>query len=285
MRSRISRFAATAVGVVVLLWAVIVGVLLLQEDTLVYQAGWSRQGLDTTLAPGWSRVRIPTSDGLTLDAVVAAPEGRHRMTVLYFHGNAASIWSGQLRDKLLGYQRLGFQVLAIDYRGYAYNEGEPSEAGLRDDGLAAWRYAVDSLGVPPDHLIVHGMSLGSGVAAAVAATHPPRLLILDGAYTSMPDVARAMYPFIPARSLMRNQYPTLARLDSLRSPVLVVHALDDAVIPFENGLKLFAAAREPKYFLQVSRGHVEGAFGDPAAFGVMLDSILRSPPRVELPVH
>ena len=272
---RLVPYAATAVGIVALLWAVIVGVLLLQEDTIVYQAGWSRTGLDTTLAPGWIRVRVPTTDGLTLDAVLAAPEGRHRMTVLYFHGNAASIWSGQLRDKLIGYQRLGFQVLAIDYRGYAFNAGTPSERGLRDDGLAAWQYAVDSLHLPPDHLIVHGMSLGSGVAAAVAVTHPPRLLILDGAYTSMPDVARELYPFIPAGLLMRNQYPTLARLDSLRAPVLVVHALNDQVIPYENGLRLFAAAREPKYFLQMSRGHVEGAFGDPAAFGGMLDSILR----------
>ena len=273
--SRLVPFAATAVGIVALLWVVIVGVLLLQEDTLVYQAGWSRKGLDTTLAPGWIRVRVPSSDGLTLDAVLAAPLGRHRMTVLYFHGNAASIWSGQLRDKLLGYQRLGFQVLAIDYRGYAYNGGTPSEAGLREDGLAAWQYAVDSLHIPPDHLIVHGMSLGSGVAAAVAVTHPPRLLILDGAYTSMPDVAREMYPFIPAGLLMRNRFPTLARLDSLRAPVLVVHALNDEVIPYDNGLRLFAAAREPKYFLQMSRGHVAGAFGDPPAFGRMLDSILR----------
>jgi fermentation-respiration switch protein FrsA (DUF1100 family) len=272
---RALHFAATALGLVALLWVVIVGVLLVQEDTIVYQAGWSRVGLDTTLAPGWRRIRVPTTDGLTLDGVVAAPEGRHRMTVLYFHGNAASIWSGQLRDKLRGYQRLGYQVLAIDYRGYAYNAGAPSERGLRDDGLAAWRFALDSLAVPPDRVILHGMSLGSGVAAAVAVVHPPRLLILDGAYTSIPDVAGELYPFIPARFLMRNRYPTLARLDSLRAPVLVVHALDDGVIPYDNGLRLFAAAREPKYFLQMSRGHVEGAFGDPAAFGAILDSILR----------
>jgi pimeloyl-ACP methyl ester carboxylesterase len=273
--SRLLPFAATAIGIVALLWVVVVGVLLLQEDTIVYEVAWSRRGLDTTLAPGWTRLRVPTTDGLMLDAVLAEPAGRHRMTVLYFHGNAASIWSGQLRDKLLGYQRLGFQVLAIDYRGYAYNAGEPSERGLREDGLAAWQYAVDSLRLAPDHLIVHGMSLGSGVAAAVAVTHPPRLLILDGAYTSMPDVAGAMYPFIPARLLMRNRYPTLARLDSLRAPLLVVHALNDEVIPYDNGLRLFAAAREPKYFLQMSRGHVAGAFGDPPAFARMLDSILR----------
>lgn len=272
---RLLRAIATAAGVVALLWVVIVGVLLVQEDTLVYQAGWSRVGVDTTLAPGWRRVRVPTTDGLTLDAVLAAPEGRHRLTVLYFHGNAASIWSGQLRDKLRGYQRLGFQVLAIDYRGYAFNDGAPTERGVHDDGLAAWRFAVDSLRVPPDRLILHGMSLGSGVAAAVAVAHPPRLLILDGAYTSMPDVAAAAYPFVPARLLMRNRFPTLARLDSLRSPVLIVHALNDEVIPYDNGLRLYAAAREPKYFLQMSRGHVEGAFGDPAAFGGMLDSILR----------
>jgi len=267
--------AGIAVGLLGVLWVVICGVLLAQEDTIVYQVQWSRQALDTTLAPGWRRVSIPTTDGLTLDGVVASPRGAAKGTVLYFHGNAASIWSGQLHDKLLGYQQLGFRVLAFDYRGYGFNAGTPSERGLRDDGLAAWAFLIDSLRIPADSRLLHGMSLGSGVAAAVAVVHPPRLLILDGAYTSMPDVAAEQYPFIPTRILMRNVYPTLARLDSIHAPVLIVHATNDAVIPIRNGERLFAAAREPKHFLPMSRGHVAGAFGDPGRFGALLDSILR----------
>ena len=258
-----------------LCWTVIVGVLLVQEDTIVYQAGWSRVGTDTTLMAGWKRVRIPNSEGPALDAVVATPRGAPRATVLYFHGNAASIWSGQVREKVVAYQRLGYRVVAADYRGYGCNDGAPSEAGLLADAGAVWAYTRDSLEVPAGSIVLHGMSLGSGVAAALAVIHPPRLLILDGAYTSMPDIAAEEYPFVPARLLMRNRYPTLARLDSLRSPLLIVHAENDEVIPFAHGERLFAAAREPKAFVVMDRGHVAGAFGDLRRFGGVLDSMLR----------
>lgn len=271
---RAKHLLLTGAALLGVLWVVFTGVLLMQEDTIVYQVGWSRQGLDATLAPGWQRVRVPTSDGLRLDALVAEADGRSRMTVLYFHGNAASIWSGQVRDKVIAYQRMGFAVLAVDYRGYGVNEGSPSEAGLLADAEGAWSYAVDSLQIPPERIVIHGMSLGSGVAAALAVRHPPRLLILDGAYTSMPDVASAQYPFIPARLLMRNNFPTLARLDSLNSAVLIVHARNDDVIPFTNGERLFAAAKGPKAFLEMSRGHVAGAFGDARRFREVLDTIL-----------
>jgi fermentation-respiration switch protein FrsA (DUF1100 family) len=257
-----------------LLWVVVVGVLLVQEDAIVYQAGWSRVGIDTTLLPGWRRVRIPQADGPALDALVADPGNPARGTVIYFHGNAASIWSDQVREKVRAYQRLGYRVVAADYRGYGVNAGSPSEAGLLADARAVWEYTRDSLHADPGTVLIHGMSLGSGVAAALAVLHPPRLLILDGAFTSMPDVAAEEYPFVPARLLMRNTFPTLARLDSLRAPVLIVHARNDDVIPPHHGARLFAQAREPKGFLATDRGHVAGAFADAARFGVVLDSLL-----------
>ena len=248
-----------------------------QEQDQVYAAQWSRSGLDTTLARGWRRVRLTTTDGLKLDAVIAAPAGVPRATVLYLHGNAASIWSGQVREKLRAYQELGYRVLALDYRGYGYNEGSPSEAGLYLDALTGARFAEESLGIAPSALVIHGMSLGSGVAAAVAVARPPRLLILDGAYTSLPDIAADHYPWIPARLLMRNRYPTLARLDSLRSPVLIVHAVDDVIIPFKFGERLAAATRTPTWFLPTTGGHVAGAFADVTRFGWMLEGILTPP--------
>lgn len=274
MRAEPRRTLLIALGLAGLLYTIPVAVLLVREQELVYAARWSRSGIDTTLAAGWRRVQIHGTDGQLLDAVVATPRGPPRGSVLYLHGNAASIWSGQVRDKLSTYQRMGYQVLAIDYRGYGVNAGTPSEGGLIADGLAGARYAEDSLRVPPGELVIHGMSLGSGVAAAVAVARPPRLLILDGAFTSLPDVGAEVYPWIPVRWLMRNRFPTLARLDSLRTPLLLVHATNDEVIPFSNGQRLAAAGYTPLRVLNPAGGHVAGAFGDLPAFRQVLDSML-----------
>jgi uncharacterized protein len=277
LRAEAFRFAATAVGICAAAYVVVVVLLLFRENEMVYQAAYSRREVDTTLARGWQRLALTANDGQRLDAILALPAAAPRATVLYFHGNAASIWSGQVREKLAHYQLLGYRVLATDYRGYGVNDGTPNERAVGEDARAAARFAIDSLQVPAESLIYHGMSLGSGVAAALAVRHPPRLLILDGAYTSLPDVAAEQYPWVPVRLLMRNRFPTLARLDSISSPVLIVHAVNDDVIPFDHSERLAAATKSPTWVLRTVGGHVNGAFADPQRFGWALEGILTPP--------
>lgn len=277
MRTEAFRTALIAVGVVATFYVAVVGTLIVREDAFVYAADYSRRGMDTSLVGGWTRLSLTAEDGTRLDAILAEPGSVPRATVVYFHGNAASIWSGQVREKLQQYQRLGYRVIAVDYRGYGENGGSPSEAGLVLDGEAAVRFAVDSLRVRPDSLVIHGMSLGSGVAAAVAVRHPPRLLVLDGAFTSLPDVAAELYRWVPVRAVMRNRFPTLARLDSIHVPILIVHAVNDEVIPFHFGEQLAASTKSPTWFLRTAGGHVPGAFADPERFGWALEGILTPP--------
>ncbi len=277
LRADSLRTGAVALGVVATIYLGLVAILLSRESGMVYAPEYSRRGMDTTVAERWERITVPTTDGLRLDGVVASPVSAPRATVIYFHGNAASIWSGQVRDKLIAYQRLGYRVVAVDYRGYGRNSGSPNESGLMRDGEAAIRYAVEALHVPRDSLILHGMSLGSGLAAAMAVRHPPRLLILDGAYTSLPDVAAEGFSWVPVHLLMRNRFNTLVRLDSIRAPILVVHAVNDEVIPFHFGETLAASTHSPTWFLRTGGGHVAGAFADPEQFGWTLEGILTPP--------
>lgn len=261
-------------GVIALLYVIVVVMLLAQEREIIYAARWSRRGLVVRTEAGQRVIQLRTSDGLRLDAILAEPAEAPKGTVLYLHGNATSIWSDQIRAKLSAYQHLGYRVLVLDYRGYGRSEGEPSEAGLVTDALAGARWLAESLAVGPAELVIHGMSLGSGVAASLAVQRPPRLLILDGAYPSLPDVAAEAYPWIPVRLLMRNRFNTLARLDSITAPVLHVHARNDDVIPYRFGERLAAAGTMPRVFLTTEGGHVAGAFAETGRFGAVLDSML-----------
>lgn len=277
-RTELTRKLLVALIALGIGYLVVMIVLLIKEPDIVFAAEQSREEMDTRLETGWRVAQLQASDDVHVEAIVATPERDPRGTVLYLHGNATSIWSPQIRRKLRTYQRMGYRVVAVEYRGFGRAEGTPTEAGLIDDGLAAARFAEDSLGVPAQQLIIHGMSLGTGVAAAIAARRSPKLLILDGAFTSLPEIAREIFPFFPFASLLKNRFDTRRRLDSIHAPILHVHASNDEVVPYHHGAELAAATKSPHALLTTNGGHIEGAFADTQRFGALLDSLLTRAP-------
>jgi len=149
-------------------------------------------------------------------------------------------------------------VLIVDYRGYGQSEGRISEQGTYLDAEAAWRYLVEQRGVSPEEIIIFGRSLGGGVATWLAGVHPPRALILESTFTSVPDIGAGQFPFVPVRWLARIHYNSLERLRQIHVPVLIIHSPDDTTIPYSHGERLFEAANEPKEFLEIQGGHNEG---------------------------
>jgi len=174
-------------------------------------------------------------------------------TVLFFHGNAGNI-SGrvpigkQLHD-------LGYNVLLVGYRGYGESTGAPSENGFYRDAEAAWRYATEEQGTAPSDIVLLGRSLGGAPATWLATQVTPRALVLESAFTSVPDVAAHHYPFLPARWLSRIQFDNLTRIRDLDMPIAVIHGTEDEVVPFSHGRQLFEAASEPKHFVETTARH------------------------------
>lgn len=204
----------------------------------------------------YESVTLTTEDGLKLDAwYVPAPDARG--VVLFCHGNAGNITHRLTTLTLL--HELGLASLIFDYRGYGLSEGQPSEAGTYRDAEAAWQY-LRQRGHAADDIIVMGRSLGAAVATELAQRHAARALVLESAFTSVPDTAAEHYPFLPVRWLSRFQYDTLRRLPSIHVPVLIVHSRDDEIIPYHHGRRLFEAANEPKEFLELRGGHNDAIF-------------------------
>ncbi|WP_269514627.1 alpha/beta hydrolase [Brevundimonas subvibrioides] len=142
---------------------------------------------------------------------------------------------------------MGF--LAIGYRGHDGSTGRPSEAGLHTDARAAYDWLVRR--TPADHIIIHGFSLGTGVATRLAIERPARALILEAPYTSTADIAAKAWPWLPVRWLMLDQYRSRDIIDQVGMPVLIVHGDHDSVIPFAQGQTLFDLARSPKRMVRM----------------------------------
>lgn len=200
----------------------------------------------------YEEVTLQTEDGVALQGWFV-PHRAARGTVLFFHGNAGNI--GHRLGTLELLHGLRMNVLLFDYRGYGESGGRPSEAGTYRDARAAWQHLTVERGLAPQSIVLFGRSLGGAVAAWLAARTGPAALVLESSFTSVPDLAAELYPYLPARWLSRFRYDTGARLARVEAPVLVIHSRDDAIIPFHHGRALFAAAGEPKAFLELRGGH------------------------------
>jgi len=174
-----------------------------------------------------------------------------RHAVLYCHGNAGNL-SHRAEAVTRWQQGLGVSVLIFDYPGYGRSEGRPSESGCYAAGDAAWRWLTDGGRAAPEDVVLYGGSLGGAVAVNVASRYPHRCLVLVSAFTSMPDMAQKLYPWLPGRWLMRSRFDNLGKIDRCAGPVFIAHGDCDRLVPFEQGQRLFAAAREPKYFFPLA---------------------------------
>jgi fermentation-respiration switch protein FrsA (DUF1100 family) len=188
-------------------------------------------------------VEIPTEDGLRLHGwwvPARAPSLGH---VLLCHGNAGNVGNRVVHAKLLS--EAGLDVLLFDYRGYGRSAGKPDEPGIYRDARAARAALLRQPGTEAARLVYLGESLGGAVALALALESPPRGLVLQSTFTSVRDMGRLHYPFIPA-AIVPDAYPSLSRIRSLKAPLLVLHGDRDDIVPLAHGQALFAAAPEPK---------------------------------------
>jgi len=170
--------------------------------------------------------------------------------VLYFHGNGDFLAGVVGRFKALTSDGTG--LVALSYRGYAGSSGSPSERGLLLDAEAA--YAFTTARYDADRIVAWGFSLGSGVATAIAADHPVAKLILEAPYTSIVDVAAALFKFAPVSLLVLDQFHSDRRIGKVTVPLLIMHGAKDPAISITFGERLFALAHEPKQFVRFPEG-------------------------------
>ena len=209
------------------------------------------------LPVGFSEVWIPVgSRGERLNAWWAPAESKNAPVLLYLHGARWDLTGSVTR--IPRWNRMGFSVLAIDYRGFgksvAAKANVPSEQSANEDAAAAWMYLATL--APGAKRYVFGHSLGGSMALHLALNQPDTNgVILEGAFTSIPDMIReTRWGFLPVAALVTQRFDNIDRINAITKPVLVVHGTNDSVVPFSMGEKLFAAAKAPKKFLRAEGG-------------------------------
>jgi alpha-beta hydrolase superfamily lysophospholipase len=177
--------------------------------------------------------------------------------ILYLHGNGWNIGDSAYDTARL--RRMGFAVLAIDYRGYGKSEGAfPSESQVYQDAQIGWDH-LKSLQPDARRRFVYGHSLGGAIAIDLATKNADIAgLIVEGSFTSMADMAREVHGLnvLPMDWLLTQRFDSMAKMGSVKMPVLFIHGESDNVIPHSMSERLHAAAQQPKSLLLVpGAGH------------------------------
>ncbi|MBN2474448.1 MAG: alpha/beta hydrolase [Pirellulales bacterium] len=204
---------------------------------LRFEDAWFRAA-DGTKLHGWY---VPRQDPLGV--------------VLFCHGNGDNVsYTADLLRVL--HKQVGVSVLAFDYRGFGRSEGTPDEPGVLADARAARAWLAERANVAEKEIVLMGHSLGGAVAVDLAAKDGARALVLDGTFSSMPEVAAHHYPRLPVRILVRSKFASAEKIGAYQGPLLQSHGEADPIVPIEFGRRLFEAAHEPKQFIPFpKRGH------------------------------
>jgi pimeloyl-ACP methyl ester carboxylesterase len=243
--------------------------LYLGQSNLVYMP--SQELIDTpaTIGLKFDDVQLTTKDSVNLDSWFVPAKDNDQIgkgVILFCHGNGGNI--GNRVSYLPIFKDLGLATFLFDYRGYGKSEGKPSEEGTYSDVEAAWQYLTQEKQIPPQKIIIYGESLGGAIASYLAqkisqqdSKNSAGGLILASTFTSISDRAAELYPFMPIRFLSRFSYNSIDRLPIIKIPILVIHSIDDEIIPFHHGDRNFQVANQPKKLVTL-RGDHNGGFLD-----------------------
>ncbi|WP_299943826.1 alpha/beta fold hydrolase [uncultured Ruegeria sp.] len=249
----VERLKSALVGLLLvgtIAYAGIVGYMFLNQQSLLYKPDGELPDPTTVGLADVEVLSLNMADGTALTAWAAPAAIPDAPTVLFFHGQSGNL--GDRADRLREVLNSGYGLLAPSYRGFPGSEGEPSELALISDGVQLY----DRLAGEGKTVILHGQSLGTGIAAAVAHQRPDAmLLVLEAPFTATVDVAAERYPFLPVSALMKDQFATRDLIEQIAVPTLIFHGTEDETIPLHHGQALAEMSDLAQIYVIPGGGH------------------------------
>ena len=247
------NFFTTTILALVCFYVLLVVVLFFFQGNLLYHPSINNylKDQEPKEPSGIEKVRITTNDKIDLVGWFYNGNIENSKTILFFHGNAGSLENRTY--KLNHFKDLNLNFLIIAWRGFNGNNGKPNEKGLYEDAESAIRW-LKNKGVKEENIILYGESLGTAVAVQVAQNKNYAGIILESPFTSMVNMGKKYYPFLPVSFLLRDRFESFKKINNISVPVLIMHGTVDRIVPYYMGKKIYELANEPKFFYSQEYG-------------------------------
>ncbi|MCH2197823.1 MAG: lysophospholipase [Flavobacteriales bacterium] len=213
---------------------VCVAYFLLQERLIFRSAGRGKKE-EFKLSCAYEERHIPVASDAQIHGLLLKPEKSNGGLIFYLHGNTGNLkrWS-LIAQELLD---LGFDIFALDYRGYGQSSGRRTESTMHADIRKVYQYIVAEYAV--GKTVIYGRSLGSGFAVRLASREPASGLVLETPFLSLLHVAKGYFPFLPMKWLLRFPLHSDRFIKQVRCPVLMLHGTKDRIVPYSSAFELY----------------------------------------------
>jgi fermentation-respiration switch protein FrsA (DUF1100 family) len=223
------------------------------QESLIFPGRHRTPAADVRPPPGVQQLWLDVADGVRVEAWFQPGAGRGPgqpgPAVLFLHGNTDLL--EERWNVAAPYVQAGISFLACEYRGYGRSGGVPSEAALVADAAGWYDWLASRPEVDAQRIIVHGISLGGGVAVGLAGRRPVAALVLESTFASVTSLAARL--LVPA-PLVRHPFRSDGVLARLDVPVLLVHGRRDIVIPVRHARRLHRLAARSR-LVETDAGH------------------------------
>jgi fermentation-respiration switch protein FrsA (DUF1100 family) len=291
LRKRWITWLVAAAAALLVGYVGLIAYLAIYQTDLIFRPRRALAMIPSTLGLSPQPVALRGANGFATVGWRMRAAGDSPYWVVFLHGNDATRASDGNVTRYHQLRSLGVNVLAPEYPGYADVTGAPSQTGL----LAAARAAYDALrrvdGVDGRRIAIYGWSLGTGGAVPLARDVDEAALIVEGAFSSVLRRAQAAYPYLPITWMVNHPFLSEDLIDAAGSPILFLHSPEDAIIPYEDGQRLFERARSPKQFVSLTGGHITPNLDDEDKYLTSIHTFLSkqagwtlTPPRRSLAV-
>jgi alpha-beta hydrolase superfamily lysophospholipase len=248
MKKKFFRWAK----IIVLVYAALgIALYYLQDHILIHPAAIQKNKPYGFTSP-FREINIPYNAETNLNIIqfITADSAKIKGVVLYFHGNRKNIsW---YEKYVHSFTSQGYELWMIDYPGFGKSTGAFTEEKLYAYALELYKLARTRY--KPINIVIYGKSMGTGIAAELAAVRDCKYLILETPYYSMTSLAAHYFPIYPVSRLIHYKFPTNVWLMKVTAPVILFHGTEDAVIPYSQSEKLSSVLKPQDELVRIERG-------------------------------
>jgi len=218
------------------------------QDKLIFQADALDPEYRFSFDQPYEEYFISTPDNQKINALWFMPAQPAKGLIIYFHGNAGNLqrWGNYAVD----ITDLGYEVLMIDYRGYGKSSGTPNEQALYNDAALVWNWAKEK--TTHQKIVIYGRSLGSAVAAHLAADVQPDLLILETPFDELKEanMLRYLFSVVP----LRTKFASKEYLGKVKGKIVIFQGTDDWIVNLRSAERLKPLLKEQDEFIIIPEG-------------------------------
>ena len=178
----------------------------------------------------------------------------NRPIILFFHGNAGDLENRTYKAN--AFDNSGYNYLFISYRGFNGNEGFPTEKNIYLDAQFTYNWLLKN-GYNENEIIIYGESLGTGVGIEIAKKNNPKGLILESPFTSIVEMGKRKFPFLPVQLILKDKYDNLEKISLIKCPVLYLHGKSDNLVPkFMSDILINRTQSRTEYYFPENDKHM-----------------------------